>query len=615
MVKKNIVLLDIDYFTDDGEAVIRLFGKETINNQNNHVIAIDRTFEPYFYAIPYDVEKAKQQLKEINLIKRLEKLTLNNLGEQTEVIKIVVGHPQNVSSIKEDIRKLSSIKEIYEHDIPFYRRYLINNNIFPMSEIQLQGKVVEKSKCLPNNPENVTIIELDSAPMPGDSKFPKLNILSFDIEVRSPKGMPDPEVNEIIMIGMAGNCGVEKVISTKGTNIQYAEKVNNEIEIIEKFVETINQVQPDVIVGYNSDNFDFNYIQTRAKILGVKLNLGIDGSNLKFIRRGYTNAATIKGIIHVDLYLVMRRYMNLDRYTLERVYSELFGEEKFDLPGDKLWQYWDSDGQPLKDLFKYSLADVVTTYQIAEKILPLSLELTRIVGQPLFDMTRLATGQQIEWFLTRKAYEKGELVPNKPSGAQFVERKGKRTLGGYVKEPEKGLHENIVQFDFRSLYPSIIISKNISPDTFEGNITIEKDVNNENLIFNREDIKYNISPEYGYKFIKEPKGFIPSVLGHVLNERVRVKQAMLNTEDPMEKKVLDVQQQALKRLANTMYGVYGYSRFRWYSIECARSITAWGRDYIKKTMKQAEAYGFKSIYADTDGFYAEYEPKKMLDDD
>ena len=61
-----------------------------------------------------------------------------------------------------------------------------------------------------------------------------------------------------------------------------------------------------------------------------------------------------------------------------------------------------------------------------------------------------------------------------------------------------------------------------------------------------------------------------------------------------------------------MYGVYGYSRFRWYSIECARSITAWGRDYIKKTMKQAEAYGFKSIYADTDGFYAEYEPKNNV---
>ena len=56
-----------------------------------------------------------------------------------------------------------------------------------------------------------------------------------------------------------------------------------------------------------------------------------------------------------------------------------------------------------------------------------------------------------------------------------------------------------------------------------------------------------------------------------------------------------------------MYGVYGYSRFRWYRLECADAITAWGRDYIKKTMAKAEKFGFKPVYADTDGFYAVYE--------
>ncbi|MGZ7134725.1 MAG: DNA polymerase domain-containing protein, partial [Methanobacterium sp.] len=63
---------------------------------------------------------------------------------------------------------------------------------------------------------------------------------------------------------------------------------------------------------------------------------------------------------------------------------------------------------------------------------------------------------------------------------------------------------------------------------------------------------------------------------------------------------------ALKTLANSMYGVYGYARFRWYSHECADAVTAWGRDYIKKTMKEAEEYGFYAVYADTDGFYATY---------
>ncbi len=186
-------------------------------------------------------------------------------------------------------------------------------------------------------------------------------------------------------------------------------------------------------------------------------------------------------------------------------------------------------------------------------------------------------------------------MPNKPSSTQYSERRSKRAAGGYVKDPVKGLHENIVSFDFRSLYPSIIISKNVSPDTMVAECS--------------EDECY-IAPEVGHKFLKEPVGFVPSIIGNILKERVRIKTMMKASENPREKQILDVQQQALKRLANSMYGVYGYSRFRWYRIECAEAVTAWGRDFIKKTMKQAEDYGFKAIYADTDGFYATFEPSK-----
>lgn len=320
----------------------------------------------------------------------------------------------------------------------------------------------------------------------------------------------------------------------------------------------------------------------------------MDDSNIKFIRRGFANAASFKGLIHVDLYLVMRRYMTLERYTLERVYYELFGEEKVDVPGEHIWEYWDSDSTQLDDLFDYSLDDVVSTLKIAQQTLPLNLELTRIVGQPLFDLSRMATGQQAEWFLVKEAYFDNEVVPNKPGGSNFAIRAAEEdNEGGYVKEPEIGLHENLVQFDFRSLYPSIIISKNISPD-----MLVVGDVEN------RED--YNISPEHDLKFKKNPKGFIPSVISKILNERFKIKKAMKASVDPTEKKTLDVQQQAIKRLANTMYGIYGFPRFRWYSYECAKAITSWGRQYIKRAMKKAEDYGFYAIYADTDGFYAKY---------
>jgi DNA polymerase I len=425
-----------------------------------------------------------------------------------------------------------------------------------------------------------------------ESDFPELKILSFDIETYNPKGMPRAEEDPIIMISLSSNEGLKKVISTAPCEFDFVKTVATEEDILKEFINTVKKENPNLILGYNSDNFDFSYINERAKRLGISIDLGTDGSSLKFMRRGFTNAALVKGRVHVDLYLIVRRYLSMDRYTLERVYWEIFGENKEDIPGGEICNYWDNGGEQLDSLFKYSLDDAVAVTKIGEKMLPLTMELTRIVGQPFFDVARMATGQLVEWYLIRKAFEVGELVPNKPSTAEHSDRRSRRAAGGYVKDPASGLHENIVYFDFRSLYPSIIISKNVSLDTLTGEC---------------EEGACHVSPEAGYLFLKEPKGFVPSVIGNVLSERVRLKTMMNQATDKRESQLLNVQQEALKRLANSMYGVYGFSRFRWYSLECADAITAWGRDYIKKTMKKAEEFGFKPIYADTDGFYAVYE--------
>ncbi|KZX17664.1 DNA polymerase II [Methanobrevibacter cuticularis] len=687
METRNIILLDIDYVTQENKAVIRLFGKEKEekeekseeekeeelgekeekseeekeeelgkkeknqeelgkkeekegelgekqnrvatkeNFSGKEIIALDDSFEPYIYAVPNDIEIAQKEIRELGL-ENIEVVRKKKFQVESEFLKITFSHPQEVPKLREEIKHLDSVDDIHEHDIPFYRRYLIDNNIFPMSEIEISGEIIDSYPTIKPKSESTEIMKLANPPKTLDnrlSKSPEVNILSFDLEVRNPKGMPNAKRDEIIMIGVSSNFGLNKVISTKGKSsidlddseiklalsnsdgLDFVETVESEKEMIKTFVKTVKNHNIDIIVGYNSDNFDFPYLKDRAKLLNVDLDLGMDGSGLKFLKRGYSSAASFKGLIHVDLYLVMRRYLSLDRYTLERVYLELFGEEKIDVPGDRIWEFWDSNGRDLVKLFNYSLDDVISTLKIAEKILPLNLELTRIVGQPFFDLTRMATGQQAEWFLVRKAFEYDELVPNKPLGVQKSSKKVDIT-GGYVKEPETGLHENLVQFDFRSLYPSIIISKNISPDVLlRKSFDVDHNIanyNNANKELNDDD--YFISPEYSDKFAKSPQGFIPSVIGEVLNERFRIKKEMKDAKNKDEMKILDVQQSALKRLANTMYGIYGFSRFRWYSIECAESITAWGREYIKDTIKKAEKHGFYAIYADTDGFYAKF---------
>ena len=635
MVKRNIVLLDIDYITYEEKPVMRLFGKVK-GEKSNDLIALDDSFIPYLYILPSgDIDKCIDDLKELEKngdleFTKLEKVEKKDFQVPTEFVKISFTHPQEVPKYRDVIWDLDSVKQLREHDIPFYRRYLIDNALVPMAELELEGELIDSFETIDAEDDSLEILKLTKSPITANTDFQQFRMMSFDLEVRNPHGMPNPDEDEIIMIGIDSNVGVRKVISTKGDEFEndpemyFIEKVDSEKEMIEAFIKTVKEANVDIIIGYNSDVFDFPYLRDRAKIWGIDLDLGVDGSNVKFIRRGYNNAATFKGLLHVDLYLVMRRYMSLDRYTLERVYFEFFGEEKIDVPGDRIYEFWDNGGRELKNLFKYSLDDVVSTLKIAQETLPLNLELTRIVGQPFVDVTRMATGQQAEWYLVRKAYEANEVVPNKPNMTMKNIKERGSNSGGYVKEPEIGLHENLVQFDFKSLYPTLIISKNISPDVlvndnvsynskFEDFETGYDEIDNlkeEELSSEMDnDEEYYISPEHYFKFKKEPQGFIPSALEDILNERFAVKNRMKATDDPILKKSLDVQQQALKRLANTMYGVYGFLRFRWYSFECAQAITAWGRQHIKKAMKEAEAYGFKAIYADTDGFYAKYVPE------
>lgn len=589
----KIVLNDIDYVTRNDKPIIRLFGINPETEEN--VIAVDTTFKPYLYVLPYDFDICLEDLREMGL-DDLEVETKIDIGTEREFIKVILTHPQEVPKLRDSIRDLPSVKQIREYDIPFYRRYLIDKQITPTNIIELHGETIDSilySEELKID-EDVTLFKMMENPIDTHKTNKRNKILSFDIEVYNAEGMPTAENDPIIMMSLCGNKGLKKVLSTKKSDKIFVETLSSEKDMLKRFVEIIKEENPDMLVGYNSDNFDLPYIKKRAEKLNIKLDLGVDGSGIKFMKRGFNNAGVIKGRVHVDLYLLVRRNMRLERYTLERVYEELFDEKKIDVPGDQIYQYWDSDDERLEELFDYSMDDAVTTTMIGDKLTPLTVAQTRLVGQPLFDIARMTTGQMVEWYLMLKAYEKNNIIPNKPDTDEYSQRrKSNKVIGGYVKEPEKGLFEHIAYLDFKSLYPSIIIAQNISPDTI---------TDGENM----DESEYYTCPENGYKFLKEPKGFIPSIIGYILDERQRIKKLMKEEKVPEQKRAYDFEQQGLKRLANSMFGAYGYSRFRWYKIECAAAITAWGREYIRNAMKKAEEYDFKPIYADTDGFYATY---------
>ncbi|MGF7118612.1 3'-5' exonuclease [Methanobacterium oryzae] len=572
METKRFILLDIDYFTKKGEHVVRLFGKL---EDGRSIIVLDKNFKPYIYVLPHEIKECIDELKEFNLNK-IEKIRKMDNGNLIDFLKVTLEHPRDMLKLEKEINELKSVKSVREYDIPFSRRYLIDKGIFPMSEVEVQGKILKQF-----SPNETCIIELEKEPRYVKSDLPEFNILSFKIETCNSQGIPKVKEDPIILISFCSNQGFQKVFSTKKSSSDFVETVPTEEELLNKFVETIKTENPDIITGYNSDKFDFPYIKSRADQLGVSLNLGIDGSKLKFIKLP-KKSAVIKGRVHVDLYRIVRMHLQLNSHTIGNVYFELFGEDKVDIPMDQIYTCWIDEGENLERLFRYSLEDAIAVSKIGERMLPMSIELSRIVGQTLFDIVRRGTGTQVKWFLIRKSYEFGYICPNEPGKFE------RNVVGGYVEEPVKGLHENIHYFDFRSLYPSIIIAKNISPET---------------LCYDGDEESCHIAPEFGYMFKKEPKGFIPTVTAQILNDRIRIKSMMKESEDPEEKQILNFRQEALKTLISTIYGLYNHPKYRWYCVEASEAITAWGRDYLQNTMKKAERFGFKVLYADTDGFF------------
>ena len=546
------MILDTDYITEEGKPVIRVFKKE----DGEFRIEYDRNFEPYFYALLED-DSAIEEVKKVTAerhgsvvrVKRVEKVKKKFLARPVEVWKLYFTHPQDVPAIRGRIREHPAVVDIYEYDIPFAKRYLIDKGLIPME---------------------------------GDEK---LKMLAFDIETLYHEGEEFAE-GPILMISYADESEA-RVITWKKVDLPYVDVVSTEKEMIKRFLRVVKEKDPDVLITYNGDNFDFAYLKKRSEKLGVSFLLGRDGSEPKIQRMGDRFAVEVKGRIHFDLYPVIRRTINLPTYTLEAVYEAIFGKPKEKVYAEEIARAWET-GEGLERVARYSMEDAKVTFELGKEFFPMEAQLSRLVGQSFWDVSRSSTGNLVEWFLLRKAYERNELAPNKPRESE-LKRRMEGYAGAYVKEPEKGLWENIAYLDFRSLYPSIIITHNVSPDTL-----------------NREGCReYDEAPQVGHRFCKDFPGFIPSLLGYLLEERQKVKKLMKATVDPIERKLLDYRQRAIKILANSFYGYYGYARARWYCKECAESITAWGREYIQMTIREIEEkFGFKVLYADTDGFFA-----------
>jgi len=569
VVRKRAVLIDVDYKVSNGKALVRLLLK------GKRFFRLYDEYEPYFYvdapkAAEKEIMAAKANSREKEVAPtRCERVKMNVLGKEKEIWKVYCELPYDVPHISGLIAKSYPV---YENTIPFGRRYMIDKGLAPFMQLtyEREGKMLKK------------ILKKEEA-------APRLRTMSFDIETYNPKGTPRPEKDEVIMISYEFE-GERKVITSKKIDRDFVVACKDEREMIAKFLEIVKEKDVEVLLGYNSAVFDLPYLKARAEANGLEFAIGRDGSSFRLQKKGMREAAEITGRIHIDLYPVVRFMgfigaFRISKYSLENAYEELTGKKKLMVGKLDIWKMWD-DKNLAGELADYSRFDAAATMEIGNLLLPLLMEMGRLTRLPLFDVAGATAGQLVESLLIQKSFEHGVVVPNKPIDSVAAERELEPIKGAFVKLPQPGIYENLSVFDFRGLYPSIITSHNIDPFTVNPPKSVP-------------DSECYISPN-GHRFAKKPRGLIPLVLEELISMRAKIKKQLKGADkDSKEYGALFARAQSLKILANSYYGYLAYARSRWYSRECAESVTAWGRHYIQETIDKAIRAGFEVLYGDS----------------
>jgi len=481
----------------------------------------------------------------------------------------------------------------------------------------------------------------------GDSDFPSTNHreVFFDIETEILQGFPDwrDPVNKVTAIAWYersidkyGVFVLDEKDRVKSVSRDNCEVVicKTESELLYKFLEKYVELDPTILTGWNIEGFDVPYLYNRIKTV-----LGDDYANSlspigKVNYREHLDRYYIEGVSCLDYLPLYRKYTIGERssYRLDAIGQTEVGLGKIEYDGtlDDLFE------KDIDKYIEYNLNDVEIVKRLDEKLK--FIDLAKAIchkGHIPYQKIHI-TSAYLDGAILTHTHRLGIVTKNVTRGVT----KDSKFTGAYVKVPNPGRYDWIYDLDLTSLYPSIIMSLNMSPETKMGKIidfdvedfkkridrswTIETDkeqlhLQTEDLIKYLTDTKYSISSN-GVLYKTDRAGLIPSILDRWFNERVEYKNLRKKFEkegDDVKVAYFDQMQYTTKILLNSMYGVLGSPSFRFFDIDNAEGVTTTGQQLIKSTGDFGSKFyndelGTKDkdycIYTDTDSVFFSAKP-------
>ena len=469
--------------------------------------------------------------------------------------------------------------------------------------------------------------------------------MNFDIETEILQGFPDWKnpINKITAIAWHEKLSDEYCVLVLDEDGRVQDSVNDNIEIIsfhteaallETFIERYRQIQPHILTGWNIEGFDIPYLLNRiSRVLGDNAERALSPVGVINYREGL-DKWFIEGVAILDYMLLYKKFTMGERpsYRLDAIGRHEVDLGKIEYEGN----LDDLFAEDINKYIEYNLNDVEIVKRLDDKLK--FIDLCRAIchkGHIPYQQIHI-TSAYLEGAILTHTRNLGVVTKNKPYN---VVKDGKFS-GAFVKVPEPGRYEWIYDLDLTSLYPSIIMTLNISPETKVGIFT---DFNSDDFRARKErNWTLNVAGKFrelttdqvfefleaeqcsvgsnGAMFKTDKSGLIPSILDRWFSERVEFKNLRKKYEkegDDAKVAYFDQMQYTTKILLNSMYGVLGNKTFRFFDIDNAEAVTLTGQQLIKATGEFGSKFyndelGTKGkdycIYTDTDSVFFSAKP-------
>ena len=510
---------------------------ENSKNNKNRCIQIEDTWYNFFYVASdkninlnriIQNENVRSCVNSFEFVTKYEKI---NDRKKSTVLKLLLNSNNNTKlKLANFIEKIKGYQDfrLYNVDISTEQQYCFEHGIFPLGKYSIDKR------------KSILKWKLKDRDSIWNTKYivPHFKIIHLKVNFQKGKIVKSEEKLRSI------------TITTYNKNDNYFKiESHSEEEILKQLIEIVDILDPDFILTDDGDSITFPYLIHRAKINNINLYLGRD------INKPLAVESKRKGI----------SYFSYGRIHFKPSTVRLYGRIHIDLSNSFIFRTESNfDG-----LF----------------------EISRLCRMPLHAVSRASIGKCLTSLHLYNATKRNLIVPWKPTLNEHPKTLRELYIadrGGLILEPEIGVHEKVAEFDFTSLYPSIMLKRNISAETVLCSCCF---ANPKFLV-----------PELNFHICNK-NGLVPESLKIVLEKRSKYKKLARSTNNQSLKQIYNNRQSILKWILVTSFGYLGFSNAKFGRIDAHIAVCAFARDILLKTMHIAEDMNFDVLHGIVDSIW------------